>query len=240
MTLSYRRTRFVQEYCKDGNAKQAAIRAGYSEDTAGMQGSRLLTYDEVKNYLAEYKLAIAENAQITPTLILQEWRRIAMADPNELTQVRRVCCRHCYGFGYAYQWTEAEYSDAVNRAVDGGKPAPACDGGFGFDRTAGPNIDCTECKGLGHTVTHFADTRKLSVGGKRLFAGVKQTKDGLEIKMRDQDAALQNLSKFLGMVVDRKEISGPDGGPVPLAHITADDLSDDQLAAILKADGNAE
>ena len=42
------------------------------------------------------------------------------------------------------------------------------------------------------------------------------------------------------MLVDRKEISGPNGGPVPLAHITADDLSDDQLAAILKADGADE
>ena len=50
------------------------------------------------------------------------------------------------------------------------------------------------------------------------------------------DAALTNIARYLGMMVDRKEISGPNGGPVPLAHITADDLSDDQLAAILKAD----
>ena len=54
--------------------------------------------------------------------------------------------------------------------------------------------------------------------------------------MRDQDAAVAHLARYLGMMVDKKEISGPGGGPVPLAHITADDLTDDQLAAILKAD----
>ena len=31
-------------------------------------------------------------------------------------------------------------------------------------------------------------------------------------------------------------LGGPGGGPVALAHLSADDLSDDQLAAILKAD----
>lgn len=40
--------------------------------------------------------------------------------------------------------------------------------------------------------------------------------------------------------VQQHEITGPGGGPVPLAHITADDLTDDQLAAILKADGADE
>ena len=47
---------------------------------------------------------------------------------------------------------------------------------------------------------------------------------------------MSNLARYLGMMVDRKEISGPGGGPVALAHLSADDLSDDQLAAILKAD----
>ena len=38
------------------------------------------------------------------------------------------------------------------------------------------------------------------------------------------------------MMVDRQgNQASPGGGPVPLAHITADDLTDDQLAAILKA-----
>jgi hypothetical protein len=65
---------------------------------------------------------------------------------------------------------------------------------------------------------------------------VLQTNNGIKINMRDQDAAVANLARYLGMMVDKKEISGPGGGPLAFAHLTAEDLSDDQLAAILKAD----
>ena len=40
--------RFVDEYLIDFNATQAAIRAGYSQDTAKQQGSRLLTNVDVR------------------------------------------------------------------------------------------------------------------------------------------------------------------------------------------------
>jgi phage terminase small subunit len=40
--LTPKQARFVAEYLKDLNAKQAAIRAGYSEKTAEVQGCRLL------------------------------------------------------------------------------------------------------------------------------------------------------------------------------------------------------
>ena len=116
------------------------------------------------------------------------------------------------------------------------KPAPDGMGGFGFDLNADPHPDCPECGGLGEELVHIADTRKLKGSARRLYAGVKKTKDGLQVITRDQDAALANISRYLGMLVDRKEISGPGGGPVALAHLSADDLSDDQLAAILKAD----
>ncbi|MBN5145921.1 terminase small subunit [Stenotrophomonas maltophilia] len=41
--LTPKQQRFVQEYLKDQNGTQAAIRTGYSEKTAKQQGSRLLT-----------------------------------------------------------------------------------------------------------------------------------------------------------------------------------------------------
>jgi len=50
------RERFAQEYSKEQNATQAAIRAGYSPKTAAQQGSRLLANKEVRNrvdYLIE-------------------------------------------------------------------------------------------------------------------------------------------------------------------------------------------
>ena len=42
-TLTTKQKLFVSEYLVDRNAKQAAIRAGYSAKTAEVQGSRLLS-----------------------------------------------------------------------------------------------------------------------------------------------------------------------------------------------------
>ena len=41
--LRAKQARFVGEYLCDLNATQAAVRAGYSQKTAAVQGSRLLT-----------------------------------------------------------------------------------------------------------------------------------------------------------------------------------------------------
>ena len=240
MSLNDRQQRFVQEYCKDFNATQAAIRAGYSEKTAGQQAHELLKNPEIAEAIEERKEQLAALVEIDAAWVLRQWKQIATADPNEIMQLRRGCCRHCHGFGHAYQWTEGEYMTAVNKAIDAGKDAPDGMGGFGYNLNAEPHPDCPECGGLGQETLHVNDTRKLKGAAKRLYAGVQKTKDGLKIITRDQDAALANISRYLGMLVDRKEISGPNGGPVPLAHITANDLTDDQLAAILKAEDAAD
>lgn len=44
---------FAREYLKDLNATQAAIRAGYSEKTAQVQSSRLLSNAMVQQYVSE-------------------------------------------------------------------------------------------------------------------------------------------------------------------------------------------
>jgi phage terminase small subunit len=78
-----------------------------------------------------------------------------------------------------------------------------------------------------------ADTRRVRGPARRLYAGVKKTKDGIEIKMRDQDKALDNIAKFLGMIVNKNEIAGPGGGPISTVNFTAEDLTDDQIATML-------
>lgn len=236
MSLTPKQRRFVNEYCVDENATQAAIRAGYSENGAGQQGHLLLKIIEIQEAIAERMAEVAVAASITPEWVVGQWAAIAKADPNALMQVRRVCCRHCHGYGHQYQWTEAEYSAAVDRAVDSGKPAPDGMGGFGFDPKADPHPDCPECGGEGREDVHIADTRKLRGAEKVLYAGAKRTRNGIEILTRDKDAALFNLSRYLGMQIDRKEISGPGGGPLGVVGLTADDLTDDQLAALIAAE----
>lgn len=233
MSLTPKQRRFVNEYCVDENATQAALRAGYSENGAGQQAHLLLKNIEIKDAIRDRMEELAVAASITPEWVVGQWAKIATANPSALVSVRRTNCRHCHGFGHQYQWTEAEYSKAVDVACDTGKEAPDGMGGFGFDPNAAPNKDCPECGGQGIADVHVADTRKVR---SPLYAGAERTRNGIKVNMRDQDAAVSNLARYLGMMVDRKEISGPGGGPVALAHLSADDLSDDQLAAILKAD----
>ena len=47
MTITPKQQVFINEYFLDFNATQAAIRAGYSENTARIQGHRLLTNDNI-------------------------------------------------------------------------------------------------------------------------------------------------------------------------------------------------
>jgi phage terminase small subunit len=98
---------------------------------------------------------------------------------------------------------------------------------------ADPHPECPECGGHGIETPLIADTRKLKPSGRRLYAGVQKTKDGLKVIMRDQDAALSNLSSYLGMKVERREISGPGGKPLSLVSLKAEDLTDDELAAVI-------
>lgn len=68
MTLTKKQLLFVNKYFECGlNATRAAIAAGYSEATARQQGSRLLTYadikDEISRRMADY--AMSPNEVIT-------------------------------------------------------------------------------------------------------------------------------------------------------------------------------
>lgn len=235
MALTVKQIRFVQEYCVDWNATQAAIRAGYSEATAGAIGAENLTKPLIVAAIEERKEELAAAAGLSREWVLRQWKQLAEADPNELTQVRRVNCRYCYGLEHGFQWVDmAEFERVLNAALaKRGAAVPDVLGGFGFDPNREPAADCPQCSGEGDEVVHIADTRKLKGAARKLFAGVKRTKDGLEVKMRDQDAALKNISSYFGMLVERKEVSGPNGGPVPVANLSATDFSDDQLAALI-------
>ena len=208
--MSPQEFRFVTEYCVDYNGTQAAIRAGYSERSAGQQASALLKKPNIKAAIAEHLENCRVRSEITVEAILRRWWELANADVNELVELRRECCRHCYGFGHRYQWTEAEYTRAVDQAVEAGKPAPDGMGGFGFDANRPPVPDCPECHGQGWERAHIHDTRNLKGGARRLYAGIQKTKDGFKLLTRDQDAALANLARYFGMFDEKPKTPGGD------------------------------
>lgn len=59
---------------------------------------------------------------------------------------------------------------------------------------------------------------------------VKQTQNGVSIKMADKRAALMDLARIMGMVIDRKEIG---------AAGDFDDKTDEELAAIVSGQASA-
>ena len=206
--LTPKQQRFVDEYLIDLNATQAAIRAGYSAKTAYSAGQRLLKDVEVAAAIAKRRAEVSDAAKVDAAWVLRQWAAVAAADPNELVQYRRECCRHCWGVGNAYQWTPAELKRARAQAKAAKAPAPDASGGIDFDRRREPNPGCPECNGDGHGRMIVADTRKLAPHVRRLYAGMRLGKDGLQVLMRDQDAAVANIARHLGMFQDRLKVEG--------------------------------
>lgn len=83
MGLTPKQQSFVDEYLVDLNAKQAAVRAGYSRKTAEVQGSRLLRNAQVRKAVNEGKKERSERTRTTADEILLELRKIALADIAE-------------------------------------------------------------------------------------------------------------------------------------------------------------
>ena len=85
-----------------------------------------------------------------------------------------------------------------------------------------PNeITDARCDGFGQTRAAFKDTTKLSPAAQALFAGVKETQHGLEIKMNDQSKALELLARHIGMFPSKVEHTGKGGGPIQTEDLTA-------------------
>lgn len=79
-TLTSQQRLFVSEYLIDRNAKQAAIRAGYSAKTAEVQGSRLLSKDKVKELVVKKMTKLEEKIGLTAEMAMREVKAIATSN----------------------------------------------------------------------------------------------------------------------------------------------------------------
>ncbi|MCM3130958.1 terminase small subunit [Paenibacillus provencensis] len=219
MALTAKQKKFAEEYIVDLNATQAAIRSGYSEKTAKSIGQENLTKPDLQEYIQHLMDERSKRTEITADMVLERWWNIATADPNELVHLRRLNCRFCHGINNEFQWVdEEEYEERVKYAeneamaesleknVTVAPKIPSKEGGFGFNKLADPNPECPHCLGEGKADLHMEDTKKLRGGARLLYAGIKQTQAGIEIKMHDQAKALENVARHLGMFKDRTEV----------------------------------
>lgn len=199
--LTEKQQRFVDEYLVDLNATQAAIRAGYSPHTANEQGAQLLAKLSVQHAVREARSAQQNRTAITADTVLMEIANIALADARELVEVKTGCCRCCWGEGFKFQRTVGEYNHDREQWLNKGKdPSEFEDqGGIGFNPLKLPHPECPTCGGDGDARAVLKDTRTLSPRAAALYAGAKQTKDGIEIKMHSKLDALEKLAKHVGL-----------------------------------------
>lgn len=197
---------FCQEYLKDLNITQSAIRAGYSSVSAKQQGHRVFQRNEIQDRIAYLKKDRAEALKIEQVDVLSRLWGIATADPRELVKHKIVNCRFCWGEKHEYQWVdEHEYEKACQECREDEQSEPMCDGGFGFRRTKAPHPECTKCDGEGKGYVHVEDTSNLSETAQLLYAGVEQGKEGIKVKMHDQMGALKLVGQHIGMFKDKIE-----------------------------------
>ena len=204
--LTQKQQKFVDEYLIDLNATQAAIRAGYSLDTARFIGHENLTKPYIQAAIAEARKLQQERTQIDADAVLRLAWDITFADERELVEIRVGCCRHCWGEGFKFQRTVAEFNKARERFMLEQRMGKVHkddefdeEGGIGYDPHKQPHPGCTECRGDGYARDVIKDTRYLSPRAAALYAGVKRTKDGMQVLMHSKEAFAEKLWKHLGL-----------------------------------------
>lgn len=137
--LNDKQERFVDEYLKDLNATQAAIRAGYSEKTAYSMGQRLLKKVEIQKAIQQRQKARERRTEITQDRVLRELAAVGFANGTDYTRI----------------------------APDG--------------------------------AVELMETDSLTEAQRAAITGIRQTRDGVEVKLADKMKALELLGKHLGM-----------------------------------------
>lgn len=85
--LTPKQKRFCDEYLIDLNATQAAIRAGYSADTAGVIGHENLNKPYLRAYIDRRMAKREIRTEITQDKVLQELAKIGFANIDDYVEV---------------------------------------------------------------------------------------------------------------------------------------------------------
>ncbi|MGG2044761.1 terminase small subunit [Burkholderia gladioli] len=201
-TLSFAEEILCHEYSKDQNWIRACKRAGLKSTTE----IRMLPH--IRRRLEELQaLKNQRHAQEAETIV-QYLYDLVTADPNELAEVQRGACRHCWGYdvghkkktgetklNHAYQYRT---NDERKRArEEHGGALPHGNGGIGYSRDRAPNPDCPMCDGRGETNYIVKDTNTFSPA-RALIKGIKIAGGEIEIQTYDKLKAADMLLRVAG------------------------------------------
>lgn len=185
MPLNIKQEQFCREYIIDLNATQAAIRAGYSENSAGKIGHELWKKPEIQARIQELQYERSQRTQITADRVLTELARIG-------------------------------FSDIRKMFADGDRMKP---------------------------VSQLCDDMAPAVSAIEVVTKTLPTSDGdaeveyvHKVKLWDKNSALDKIAKHLGMLVDRVEHTGANGGPIETKELSDLELARRAAFLLAKAD----
>ena len=82
--MTKKQKRFIEEYLIDLNATQAAIRAGYSPDTAKSIGSENLTKPDIQARIAKAMAERSKRTGVNADRVVMELAKIAFVNANDV------------------------------------------------------------------------------------------------------------------------------------------------------------
>lgn len=82
--MTKKQKRFVEEYLIDLNATQAAIRAGYSPDTANEQGSRMLANVSIRTHIDKAMAERSKRTGVNADRVVMELAKIAFINAADV------------------------------------------------------------------------------------------------------------------------------------------------------------
>ena len=191
--------RFVLEYLRDLHQRNAAIRAGYSEKTADVQASRLLTSVKVR---AAVDLGLALKAMPADEVLarLSDEARADMADFLQIDEEE-----------ITLSWSLLSIPTTKDGEVDVA--------GATLKLASQMNVKPTDRILHVATITRSVARLDLLEAGRHGKLGLikeyaTDDKGNVKIKLHDAHVARVELAKIHGLLIDRKELTGKDGAPL--------------------------
>lgn len=232
--LSPQRRKFVEAFCVSLNGAKAARAAGYSEKTARIQGSQLLTILNIKLAIK----AVLDTAGMDPEEIAARWDRIARVDLSDFytkveyeepTKEQRPLLERIAELHYELDFEERV---AKRQTLDEEEAERHY---YRQQRRRNDIIRCEVELEMNPAATYTVAGPPLKkhrmqldlvkaeeLGVLDLIKGITEGRNGTGITLRDPDAALDNLAKWRGMTTKLDITSGgqPIASPPVLGLLT--------------------
>lgn len=181
MSLTPKQAAFVREYLVDLNATQAAIRAGYSARTAASIGEENLRKPDIAAAIQAAMDARAQRTEITQDRVLQELAKIGFSDIRNILRWETVTVDDDAGGDQLEESREEQPHGGALKRV----------------RQV--------------SLVHLLGSDEIHDDAAAAISEIKQTAQGVSVKVHDKRAALVDLGRHLGMFKQKVELSDPAG-----------------------------